>query len=64
LNPVEGIWSLIRCSGQCNTAFTRPDHLIRVLLTGLREIQYRPELIDGCLAATGLTLTTSRRQRQ
>ncbi|MFJ8827648.1 transposase [Streptomyces sp. NPDC102467] len=64
LNPVEDIWSLVRRSGQCNTAFTDPDHLIRVLRRRLHEIQYRPELIDGCLAATRLTLTTSRPQPQ
>ncbi|MGW9453975.1 transposase, partial [Streptomyces sp. NPDC055632] len=27
---------------------------------GLRQIQYRSDVIDGCLTATGLTLTTSR----
>ncbi|MFF7977150.1 hypothetical protein [Streptomyces sp. NPDC007905] len=31
---------------------------------GLRQIQYRSNLINGCLTETGLTLTTSRRQRQ
>ncbi|AKZ53341.1 transposase [Streptomyces ambofaciens ATCC 23877] len=31
---------------------------------GLRQIQYRSNLIIGCLAETGLTLTTPRRQRQ
>ncbi|MEU6113305.1 transposase [Streptomyces sp. NPDC047117] len=25
LNPVEGIWFLVRRSGQCNTAFTAPS---------------------------------------
>ncbi len=60
LNPVEGVWSLLRRAGQCNTAFDDPDHLMRVLRTHLRRIQYRPDLIDGCLTATGLTLTTTR----
>nr|WP_030837648.1 transposase [Streptomyces sp. NRRL F-2305] len=64
LNPVEGIWSLVRRAGQNNTAFTDPDHLMHVLRRTLRELQYRSETIDGCLAATGLTLTTSRRQAQ
>ncbi|WP_425443455.1 IS630 family transposase [Streptomyces monashensis] len=63
LNPVEGIWSLLRRSSQANTAFTHPDHLMSVLRHGLRQIQYRSNLIDGCLAETGLTLTTSRQQR-
>ncbi|MFF9040980.1 transposase [Streptomyces sp. NPDC014892] len=64
LNPVEGIWSLLRRSSQVNTAFTDPDHLISTLRHGLRQIQYRSNLINGCLAETGLTLATSRRQRQ
>lgn len=40
-----------------NTAFTDGDHLERILRPGLRHIQLRPDLIDGCLAGTGLTLT-------
>ncbi|MBB5109945.1 transposase [Streptomyces spectabilis] len=64
LNSVEGIWSLLRRLGQCNTAFTDPDHLTRVLHRRLREIQYRPNLIDGRLAATGLTLKKSPQQPQ
>ncbi|NEW75342.1 hypothetical protein G4H13_34540 [Streptomyces rapamycinicus] len=64
LNPVEGIWSLLRRSSQTNTAFTDPDHLISTLRHGLRQIQYRSNLIDGCLAGTGLTMTTSRQQSQ
>ncbi|MEU2856571.1 transposase [Streptomyces syringium] len=51
LNPVEGIWSLLRRSSQANTAFTDPDHLVRVLRHGLRQIQYRSHLIDGCMTA-------------
>jgi transposase len=58
LNPVEGIWSLARRAGQNNTAFTDPDHLMRALRRTLRGIQYRSDVIDGCLAATGLTLAT------
>ncbi|MCR3725232.1 hypothetical protein FHS35_002080 [Streptomyces umbrinus] len=64
LNPVEGIWSLLRRSSQANTAFTDPDHLMSALRHGLRQIQYRSNLIDGYLAETGLTLTTSRQQGQ
>ncbi|MPY37959.1 IS630 family transposase [Streptomyces adustus] len=54
LNPVEGVWSLLRRRCQANTAFTDPAHLMRALKRGLREVQYRPALIDGCLAGTGL----------
>nr|WP_311767090.1 transposase [Streptomyces rhizosphaericus] len=63
LNPVEGIWSLLRRSSQANTTFTDPDHL-GALRQGLREIQYCSNLVDGFLTKTGLTLTTSRQQHQ
>ncbi|GGW28974.1 transposase [Streptomyces albaduncus] len=43
LNPVEGIWSLVRRAGQNNTAFTDPDHLMHVLRRTFRELQYRSE---------------------
>lgn len=55
LNPVEGIWSLIRRT-LANTAFTDPEHLIASVRRSLREIQYRPWPIDEALASTGLTL--------
>ncbi|MGW2602339.1 IS630 family transposase [Streptomyces klenkii] len=64
LNPVEGIWSVLRRGAQANTAFTCPEHLIRALRRRLREIQYRSDIIEGCLTGTGLTLTTSRLQGQ
>jgi hypothetical protein len=54
LNPVEGIWSLPRRGFLANVAFADPDHLVRTVRRGLRKIQYRPQLIDGCLAETGL----------
>ena len=31
-------------------------HLVQVIRHGLKKIQYRPGLIEGCLAGTGLTL--------
>lgn len=58
LNPVEGIWSLIR-RNLANTAFTDPEHLIAAVRRELRAIQYRSWLVDGVLAGTGLTSTTS-----
>ncbi|MEU6347044.1 transposase [Streptomyces sp. NPDC046977] len=57
LNPVEGIWSLLRRGPMANAAFTDPDHLTQILRRGLRHIQLRPGFIDGCLAGTGLTIT-------
>ncbi|WP_425276218.1 IS630 family transposase [Streptomyces lavendulae] len=56
LNPVEGIWSILRRTSQANTAFTDPSHLMRRLRHGLRQIQYRSDIINGCLTATGLIL--------
>ncbi|MFQ6148816.1 transposase, partial [Streptomyces seoulensis] len=56
LNPVEGIWSLLRRGWLSNVAFHTPDHLVQRIRRGLRHIQYRSELIDGCLAETGLTI--------
>nr|WP_281179529.1 transposase [Nocardia inohanensis] len=53
LNPVEGIWSVLRRS-LANTIFTDPDHLTAAVRTRLRRIQHRPNLIDGCLTGTGL----------
>ncbi|RAJ82821.1 DDE superfamily endonuclease [Streptomyces sp. PsTaAH-137] len=57
LNPVEGIWSLLRRGWLSNTAFATPEHLIQTIRHGLRTIQYRPRLIDGYLAGIGLSLT-------
>ncbi|WRZ95668.1 hypothetical protein OHB54_45765 [Streptomyces sp. NBC_01007] len=56
--PVEGIWSLLRRGPMANTAFTDPEHLARTLRRGLARIRRHPELIDGCLTGTGLTLTS------
>ncbi|MFJ9909962.1 transposase [Streptomyces sp. NPDC101152] len=58
LNPVEGVWSLLRRGWMANTAFSDPDHLTRTLRQGLSHIQRHPELIDGCLTETGLTITS------
>lgn len=58
LNPVEGIWSLIR-RALANTAFTNPEHMIASVRRSLREVQHQTWLIDGALTGTGLTLTTS-----
>jgi hypothetical protein len=33
-----------------------PDGLTRIVKQKLKKIQYRPRLIDGCLAATGLAI--------
>jgi DNA-binding transcriptional MerR regulator len=50
-------------SSHGRTVPSGPDRLISTLRHGLRQIQYRSNLTDGCLAETGLTLTT-RQQHQ
>jgi transposase len=54
LNPVEGVWSLLNRGGLANLAVAGLDQLVRVVKRGLKKIQYRSHLIDGCLAGTGL----------
>ncbi|MFI8275538.1 hypothetical protein ACIGBH_11605 [Streptomyces sp. NPDC085929] len=39
-----------------NLAATNLDQLARAVKRSLKQIQYRPHLVDGCLAATGLIL--------
>ena len=53
MNPAEGIWSLLKRS-MVNFAAADLDGLVRIVKRKLKKIQYRPHLIDGCLAATGL----------
>jgi hypothetical protein len=54
LNPAEGIWSLLK-RAMANFAADL-DSLVRIVKRELKKIQYRPRLIGGCLAGTGLTL--------
>jgi transposase len=55
LNPQEGLWSLIR-RRLANFAAADLAHLLRVVKRHLKKIQYRPDLIEGCLAPTGLIM--------
>ena len=56
LNPQEGIWSMIK-RGLADFAAANLDHLVRVMKRKLKKIQYRAELIDGCLTETGLIMS-------
>jgi hypothetical protein len=53
--PTEGIWSLLK-RAMANFAAADLDGLARIVKRKLKKIQYRPHLIDGCLAGTGLTI--------
>jgi transposase len=55
LNPAEGIWSLLRRS-MANFLATDLGGLVRIIKRKLKKIQYRPYLINGCLAQTGLAI--------
>ncbi|MFD0203370.1 transposase [Saccharothrix carnea] len=55
LNPTEGVWSHVKRS-LGNLAVTNVDHLADIVRNRLKRIQYRPELLTGFLAQTGLTL--------
>ena len=52
--PTEGIWSLLKRS-MVNFAAADLDGLVRIVKRKLK-LQYRPHLIDGCLAGTGLII--------
>ncbi|MEU9245909.1 IS630 family transposase [Streptomyces sp. NPDC048385] len=54
LNPQEGIWSLVK-RDIGNLAAADLAQITRAVKHRLKQIQYRPELIDGCLVGTGLT---------
>jgi transposase len=42
LNPVEGIWSLLRRGWLSNTAFTTPEHLIQTIRHGMKRSSTAP----------------------
>lgn len=55
LNPQEGVWSLVK-RDLGNLAAVDLDQLTRAVKRKLKMTQYRPQLVDGCLAGTGLVL--------
>jgi ribosomal protein L31E len=55
LNPTESVWSHVKRS-LGNLAVTSVDHLAAIVRNRLKRIQYRPDLLAGFLAQTGLTL--------
>jgi putative transposase len=55
LNPAEGVWANMK-NGLGNLAASSIDQLAAIVRNRLKRIQYRPQLIDGFLAQTGLTL--------
>jgi hypothetical protein len=56
LNPVEGIWSVLKRS-PANLAKHDITQLTALVRTRLRRMQYRPDLTAGFLAGTNLDFT-------
>jgi DDE superfamily endonuclease len=56
LNPVEAVWSHLKRS-LANLAKRNIGQLTTLVKTRLKRMQYRPGLLDGFLAKTGLDLT-------
>ncbi|MFD0883635.1 transposase [Streptosporangium algeriense] len=55
LNPVEGVWASMK-HGLDNLLVGGPDALNATIKPRLKHIRYRPDLIDGFFAETGLSL--------
>jgi transposase len=55
LNPVEGVWSHLKRS-LANLTKHSLDQLTVLVKTRLKRMQYRPRLIEGLIAKTGLDL--------
>jgi putative transposase len=55
LNPAEGVWANMK-NGLGNLAAPTVSDLAAIVKNRLKSIQYRPALIEGFLAQTGLTL--------
>jgi len=56
LNPVEPLWSHLKRS-LANLAKRNLAQLTALIKTRLKRMQYRPGLLEGFLASTGLDLT-------
>ncbi len=54
INPVEGVWSHLKRTVLANLAARDIDQVHRTVKQGLKRMQYRPGLIVGFLAGTGL----------
>lgn len=57
LNPVEGAWAHVKRS-LANLAVVALDRLEALVRNRLKRLQYRPGILDGFIAGTGLALDT------
>ncbi|WP_369808202.1 transposase [Frankia sp. Allo2] len=54
LNPAEGVWSQLKRTAVVNLAARALDEVCQAVKHGLKRMQYRPPLLLGFLAETGL----------
>ena len=57
LNPADGVWAHLKRS-IANLAPRGTEQLSVLIGSGLRHLQYRPQLLDGFIAGTGLTFNS------
>lgn len=57
LIPQESIWALVK-RDIGNLAAADLGQLTRAIKCRLKQLQYRPDAVDKCLADTGLSLAT------
>ncbi|MFD5121213.1 hypothetical protein [Streptomyces sp. NPDC058385] len=55
LNPQEGVWSLVK-RDMGNLAAADLGQIALAVKRELKMLQYRPGVIDGCLAGTSMAL--------
>ncbi|GHG45084.1 hypothetical protein Shyd_85510 [Streptomyces hydrogenans] len=55
LHPTKGIWALVK-HDLGNLAAADLGEITRAVKHRLKKLQYHPDLLDGCIAATGLSL--------
>lgn len=59
LNPDEGVWASLKKT-LANLAACTTDELVVLIRTRLKRMQYRPGLLDGFIAETGLVLRSQQ----
>ncbi|PSM41443.1 DDE endonuclease [Streptomyces dioscori] len=55
LNPQEGIWALVK-RDLGNLAAADLGQITSTVKRRLKQIQYRPDVVDGCLVGAGLSI--------
>lgn len=55
LNAVESLWAHVKRS-LANLAGVALDRLVTLVRNRLKRLQYRPDILDGFLTGTGLSL--------